>query len=161
VYDRYATVVYGVTLKILVERSAAEEATKEVFLELWRRPRRFDPELGPLRPWLGALAHHTAVAAAHRRAAGRPRHQSPTMDMVVDIDETISSVLITEEVHAALAALPEDERAPIRLAYFGGKSYRQVADDLGIAEETVMARMHSGLRRMSRALPADVLGRDR
>ncbi len=160
-YDRYASVVYGVALRVLVERSAAELATKEVFLELWRRPQRFDPDRGPLRAWLAALAHRTAVAAVHEQAASRRRHESTVMDTVVDIDETIQSVISTEEVRAALAGLPEDERAPIRLAYFGGRTYRQVAADLGIDEETVKARMHSGLWRMTHAISADVGERDR
>ena len=79
---------------------------------------------------------------------------------MIDVDEAVQSVLNTEEVSAALAALPEDERTAIRLAYFGGKTYREVASDLGIPEDVVKSRLHSGLVRMTGSLHTEDVGQD-
>jgi RNA polymerase sigma-70 factor (ECF subfamily) len=52
------------------------------------------------------------------------------------------------QVRDALAALPENERAAVKLAYFGGHSYREVAEMLGEPEGTVKSRIRSGLSRL-------------
>jgi RNA polymerase sigma factor (sigma-70 family) len=151
VYDLYASVVYGVALQVTADRGLAEAATQVVFLELWRRPERFEPDHGPLRPWLAEQAHHWGVLARRRGSASgsEQEHAAGENDQVIDIDEAVQSVLKTEEVRGRLAALPDDERDAIRFAYFGGKTYSEVADDLGVPADTIKARMHSGLRRMA------------
>jgi RNA polymerase sigma-70 factor (ECF subfamily) len=162
VYDLYGAAVYGVALKITAERRAAEEVTREVFLELWRRPGCFDPSGSPLRPWLAMRAHRRAVESARRRKRTAPSEQMVIdLDRPIDLDEIIQSVLKTEEVRTALAALPEDERTAIRLAYFAGKNYREVAADLDVPEATVRARMCSGLRRLASSLPAEAVEEER
>jgi RNA polymerase sigma factor (sigma-70 family) len=61
VYDRFASTVFGVSLRVTNDRQAAEDVTQEVLLGLWRRPERFDPDRGGLRPWLAAIAHNRSV----------------------------------------------------------------------------------------------------
>jgi RNA polymerase sigma-70 factor (ECF subfamily) len=159
VYDLHAAVVYGVALKVTDDRGAAEEVTRAVFRELWCRPDRFDPDQGSLRPWLACSAHQLGVQALREMASIHCRdEQGASYDVrIIDIDEVIQSVLNVELVSDALAAVPEDERIVIRLAYFGGKTYQEVAVDLGIAEETVKSRMYAGLRRMADSLHGKVL----
>jgi RNA polymerase sigma factor (sigma-70 family) len=62
-----------------------------------------------------------------------------------------------ERVRNALDVLPEDQRRAIQLAYFGGKTYRQVAEVLGIPEGTAKSRLRLGLRRVADALQAEGL----
>jgi Sigma-70, region 4 len=61
----------------------------------------------------------------------------------------------------ALAALPEDQRTAIRLAYFAGKTYQQVAAALDLPEDTVKARMCSGLRRVASSVHVAVVEEER
>jgi RNA polymerase sigma factor (sigma-70 family) len=161
VYDRYVAVVYGVAMTVTADRGAADGVTHEVFLDLWRHPEHFDPSGGPLRPWLAMRAHRRAVETVrnHILGQGRDHRSAISDDRVLDIDEIAHSVLNTEEVRAALGALPEDERAAIRLAYFGGKTYRQVAAELDVAEDMIKVRIDRGLRRMTRSLHNEVGGR--
>jgi RNA polymerase sigma factor (sigma-70 family) len=162
VYDLYSSAVYGVALKVTAERRAAEEVTREVFLDLWRRPGCFDANVSQLRPWLAMRAHRRAVESVRQRSrAPRNERMAIDLDRVIDVDEIVQSVLKTEEVRAALAALPEDERTAIRLAYFAGKNYREVAADLGVPDDIVKARMCSGLRRLASSLPAEVVEEER
>jgi RNA polymerase sigma-70 factor (ECF subfamily) len=162
VYDLYAAVVYGLAFKVSTDRGLAEQVTQVVFLDLWRRPERFDPGHGPLRPWLANQTHRHATLAVRQAAANRRRDQQAAVedDRAIDIDEAVQSVLKTEEVRAALAALPDDERSAIRQAYFGGKTYWEVAVEVGVAEDTITARLSSGLHRMSDSLRPEVVEQD-
>ena len=59
---------------------------------------------------------------------------------------------MAEHVRGALASLHEAERSAIELAYFGGHSYREVAEILGEPEGTVKSRIRSGLKRLAYSL---------
>jgi RNA polymerase sigma factor (sigma-70 family) len=155
------SVVFGVALRVTTDRHAAEEITQAVFLDPWRCPQRFDPKRGPLRPWLATVAHHRGVDWMRREQAGRRRdldagraHMAP----LPDIGEAVEAVLMAERVRLAVAALPEEERVPICLAYFGDRNYRQVAEDLNIPEGTIKSRIRAGLARMAKALHSEVVG---
>jgi RNA polymerase sigma-70 factor (ECF subfamily) len=86
--------------------------------------------------------------ARRRRAikeASRP-------DTTPDVEEMAMALVTAERVRTALATLPDDQRRAIQLAYFGGKTYRQVAEVLGIPEGTAKSRLRLGLRRIADAL---------
>jgi RNA polymerase sigma-70 factor (ECF subfamily) len=65
---------------------------------------------------------------------------------------------VAEHVREAMADLPDDERRAIELAYFGGLTYRQVAEVLGAPEGTVKSRIRSGLRRLRGGLAQSGVG---
>jgi RNA polymerase sigma-70 factor (ECF subfamily) len=160
-YDQFGSVVFGVALRVTTDRHAAEDITQAVFLDLWRCPERFDPNRGPLRPWLATVAHHRGVDWMRREQAARRRDlddgRGRLLEAMPDIGETVEAVLMAERVREAVAALPEEERVPIRLAYFGDRTYRQVAVDLDIPEGTIKSRIRSGLWRMAKALHSEVV----
>jgi RNA polymerase sigma factor (sigma-70 family) len=152
VYGQFSSVVFGVALRVTGDRDAAEDVVQAVFLRLCQNPDGFDPDKGALRPWLVTLAHHQAVDWVRREDAVRRRAEledrsRPTQ--VPDTEETVETALETERLRRVLESLPEGERAPIRLAYFGGRTYRQVAIDLDLPEGTVKSRIRSGLRHMA------------
>jgi RNA polymerase sigma-70 factor (ECF subfamily) len=132
-----------------------------VFFDVWQHPERFDPARGSWRAWLATLAHHGGVDWVRREEAARHRDEAqgdPCLERVPDVGEALESVLIAEQVRLALTQLPDDERTPIRLAYFGGRTYQQVARDLALPEGTVKSRVRSGLHRMAKALHSEVVG---
>ena len=156
-FDQFSSFVYGLALRVIGDRRAAEDVTQEVFLHLWERADRFDPALGSLRTWLGTLAHRRAVDHVRREEARRRRHDRVGQDVTPtpDVEEMAVALVAAERVRAALDTLPEDQRRAIQLAYFGGKTYREVAVVLGIPEGTAKSRLRLGLRRI-----ADVLERE-
>jgi RNA polymerase sigma-70 factor (ECF subfamily) len=160
-YDQFAGVVFGVAMRVTGNHQAAEDVSQAVFFEVWQHPGRFDPTRGSWRAWLATLAHHGGVDWVRREEAGRRRDEAqsdPNLEDVPDIGEALESVLTAERVRLALTQLPDDERTPIRLAYFGGRTYRQVARDLALPEGTVKSRVRSGLHRMAEALHSEVVG---
>ena len=160
-YDQYAAVVFGVAMRVTSNRQAAEDVSQVVFLEAWEHADRFDPTRGSWRSWLATMAHHGGVDWVRRELAGRARDGSQVdlgLARVPDVGEAMESLLMAEQVRIELTKLTDDERTPIRLAYFEGRTYRQVATDLSLPEGTVKSRIRSGLHRMAEALDSEVVG---
>jgi RNA polymerase sigma factor (sigma-70 family) len=156
IYDGFAPTVYGIALRVTNDRQAAEDVTQDVLLDLWRRPERFDPERGGLRPWLATIAHNRSVDWIRRQQSARGRDRADLERSLVEpvpgADIDVEARMTAERVRAAVAELPESERTAIGLAYFSGRSYRQVAVDLATPEGTIRSRIRSGLRHLSLAM---------
>jgi RNA polymerase sigma factor (sigma-70 family) len=156
IYDQYASFVYGLALRVIGDARAAEDVSQDVFVGLWERPAAFDPDRGSLRTWLGTLTHRRAVDYVRREEARRRRAERDAARAVSapDVEELATAMVAAERVRAALDVLPSEQRRAIQLAYFGGKTYRQVAEVLGIPEGTAKSRLRLGLRRIAEALEA-------
>jgi RNA polymerase sigma-70 factor (ECF subfamily) len=156
IYDQYASFVYGLALRVIGDPRAAEDVSQDVFVGLWERPAAFDPDRGSLRTWLATLAHRRAVDYVRREEARRRRAERDAARAVTapDVEEMATAMVAAERVRAALDVLPSEQRRAIQLAYFGGKTYRQVAEVLGIPEGTAKSRLRLGLRRIAEALEA-------
>jgi RNA polymerase sigma-70 factor (ECF subfamily) len=160
VYDQYSSFVFGLAARVTGDVAAAEDVTQEVFLQVWQRPEVFDPARGTMRAWLGTLAHRRSVDHIRREEACRRRtlREAQAGMPPPDIEELAVALATAERVRLAVDALPEDQRAAVRLAYFGGKTYRQVATELGIPEGTAKSRLRIGLGRIADALQREGLG---
>jgi RNA polymerase sigma-70 factor (ECF subfamily) len=156
IYDQYSSFVYGLALRVVGDARAAEDVSQDVFVGLWERPAAFDPDRGSLRTWLGTLTHRRAVDHVRREEARRRRAERDAARAVSapDVEELATAMVAAERVRAALDLLPSEQRRAIQLAYFGGKTYRQVAEVLGIPEGTAKSRLRLGLRRIAEALEA-------
>ena len=156
VYDQFGSYVFGLAARVIGDRHAAEDVTQEVFLSIWERPEAFDPARGRLRTFLGTLSHRRAVDVVRREEARRRRaaRDANTMVPIPDVGELAMAIVTAEQVRAEVDRLPQEQREAIELAYFGGRTYRQVAEDLGIPEGTAKSRMRLGLSRIAQALEA-------
>ncbi|HEY4397932.1 MAG TPA: sigma-70 family RNA polymerase sigma factor, partial [Acidimicrobiia bacterium] len=76
-----------------------------------------------------------------------------------DVEEMALALVTAERVRSALEVLPDEQRRAIQLAYFGGKTYRQVAEVLGIPEGTAKSRLRLGLRRVADVLETETVSR--
>lgn len=154
IYDQFASFVYGLALRVIGDARAAEDVAQDVFVCIWERPDAFDPDRGSMRTWLGTLAHRRAVDHVRREEARRRRaiREASRSETTPDVEEMAMALVTAERVRTALATLPDDQRRAIQLAYFGGKTYRQVAEVLGIPEGTAKSRLRLGLRRIADAL---------
>jgi len=156
-YRRHAGAVFGLAKRLLNDHALAEEVVQEVFLRLWNNPDRFDPDRGSLRSFLLAHSHGRAVDALRSNAARRRREDRDahrTADAGYDLDREVWDMALASQVREALEGLQDQERAAIELAYFGGLTYREVAEQLGEAEGTVKSRIRVGLKRLRTDLQA-------
>jgi RNA polymerase sigma-70 factor (ECF subfamily) len=156
-YRRHAGAAYALARRLLWDGAVAEEVVQEVFLKLWHDPERFDGSRGTLRSFLLAQTHSRAVDLLRSETARRRREEREariTAEAGYDVEHEVGDMVIAEHVREALGDIPEAERRPIELTYFGGHSYREVALLLGEPEGTVKSRIRAGLKRMHRSLSA-------
>jgi RNA polymerase sigma-70 factor (ECF subfamily) len=157
VYRRHAGPAFALARRLLWDGGVAEEIVQEVFVKLWHEPERFDPARGTLRSFLLAQTHSRSVDALRSETARRRREEREartTAEAGYDLEHEVGDIVVAEHVREALSEIPEVERKPIELAYFGGHSYREVAQLLGEPEGTVKSRIRAGLKRMHRTLTA-------
>ena len=150
-YRRHAGAVFGLAKRLLGQQAAAEEVVQEVFLRLWNHAERFDPDRGSLRSFLLAHTHGRAVDLLRSDVARRRREEKDhrqTATSGYDVDHEVWDLAVSEQVRHAVAQLPDGERRAIELAYFGGRTYREVAEDLGEPEGTIKGRIRAGLKRL-------------
>lgn len=137
--------------RLVGDRARAEEVAQEVFVRLWQRSSRFDPQRGALRAFLLALTHGRALDVV-RSDSARSRREARDATLVPTdgrpADAPVVASAVAGAVRAALGALPPNERRCVELAYYGGHSYRNVATMLGEPEGTVKTWIRSGLARL-------------
>jgi RNA polymerase sigma-70 factor (ECF subfamily) len=156
-YRRHGGVIHAIALRLLGDHGRADDVTQEVFTRLWQRPYRFDPDRSSLRTYLVTDAHGRAVdrlRADQRRVAREERHERDATRVEADLEREVWELLRAERVREALGDLPAGEREAILLAYFDGRTYREVAMQLGIPEGTAKSRIRAGLHRLARHLEA-------
>jgi RNA polymerase sigma-70 factor, ECF subfamily len=156
-YRRHSGVVLGLAQRVTRNRTLAEDVAQEVFVRLWRNPRRFDPARGTLRSYLLTQTHGRSVDLIRSESSRRIREDrdatlAPGSD--ISIEDEVVELRMGEHIRQALEELPQSERAAIEMAYFGGHSYRQVATLLGEAEGTVKSRIRMGMTRLGATLSA-------
>jgi RNA polymerase sigma-70 factor (ECF subfamily) len=158
VYDRAASAVLGTVRRILRDPAQSEEVMQEVLLEVWRTAARFNPAAGSAAAWITMLAHRRAVDRVRSEQRAAQRESRSAIGAEVDYDEVAEAVeasLDRERVRRCLDGLTELQRESVTLAYYGGYSYREVAQLLGVAVGTVKTRMRDGLIRLRDCLGVD------
>jgi RNA polymerase sigma-70 factor, ECF subfamily len=156
-YRRHGGAVRALALRVLGSAFLADEVTQDVFLRLWREPEQYDATRSGLRTFLVTIAHHRAVdlvRSESARAAREQRTADASDERAYDVEHQAWDLAMAEQVRVALEGLPENERDAIQLAYFEGRTYREVAVLLGEPEGTVKSRIRAGLGRLRRVLVA-------
>ncbi|MFY9647313.1 MAG: sigma-70 family RNA polymerase sigma factor [Terriglobales bacterium] len=152
-YDRYSSIVYAVTLRVLQDTAAAEDVLQDIFMQLWRNPGAFDASRGSMAAWLAVIARHRAIDALRRR---RPEN---------DIEETIVSVepdlasdadrsRAMEKVRGLLQTMPQPQRSALEMAYFEGLTHVEIAEKTGEPLGTIKTRIRNGLLSLRKVLAA-------
>ena len=148
--------VFGMAKRVLIDPDLSEDATQEVFIQVWQGAAKFDRSAGTPLAWLMTIAHRRAIdrvravqAATDREAKYGAASQDPDRDLVAEEADTN---LEAEAVSRCLGTLTDTQRESVRLAYYGGLTYREVAEHLGAAVPTIKSRIRDGLLRLKTCL---------
>lgn len=151
-YDMLSSRVFGLILRVVVDRSQSEEVLQEVFLEIWQSASRFAPNKGQGRTWVMTMAHRRAVdrVRASQAATGRDvrvglRDLDTEHDRVAEEGELR---IEAQRLTTAIQTLPDAQREALVLAYYGGYSQSEIAALLGTPLGTIKTRMRDALSRM-------------
>lgn len=151
-YDMLSARVFGLILRVLVNRSQSEEVLQEVFLEVWQSADRFAPNKGQGRTWVFTMAHRRAVDRVRASQASADRDvKAGLRDIGVAHDSVAEQVelgIAGQQVVTALGTLPDAQRETIVLAYYGGYSQSEIAVLVGSPLGTIKTRMRDGLTRL-------------
>jgi len=150
-YRRHAGATFGLAKRLLNDHARAEEIVQEVFVRLWNEPIRYDPERGTLRSFLLAHTHGRSVDMIRSDVSRRTREQREARELAdggYDVAREVWDMALAGHVREAMESLQEGEREAIELAYFGGLTYKEVAERLDEPEGTVKSRIRSGLKRL-------------
>lgn len=154
----YGAPVYGMAKRVVADASLAEEVAQDTFLALWRRPGAFDPARGALQTFLLGVARNKGIDLVRREESRRRTRDALAADVEATSNQPVGSEQMDEidqrsEVVGALAKLSAVQREAVVLAYYGGRTYREVAEELAIPEGTAKTRLRDGLMRLRDLLP--------
>jgi RNA polymerase sigma-70 factor (ECF subfamily) len=157
-YDESAAALLGLALKMVKNEADAEEVILDVYEQVWRTARSFDPARASVWRWLTVLVKSRAVDRL--RSAGA-RHNHGRLSLADDY-ELVSRELtpdyrtmLNQEcilVRSALRMLPNDQRRALELAYFSGLTHVEIAAELGVPVGTIKTRIRSGMEKLRTSL---------
>jgi RNA polymerase sigma-70 factor (ECF subfamily) len=150
-YERHASLLLGLALRIVRERREAEDLLHDVFPEAWRTASAFDPKRGRVRTWLAIRMRSRALDLQKSARVSRNTGDAG-LDLLVDDAEATSPD--HGRVRSALAELGQDQRRVLELAYFEGLSCSEIAKRVAIPVGTVKSRLAAGLDRLRSGLAA-------
>ena len=152
----YGPAVHGMALRVVRDATLAEEVVQDTFLALWLRPGSYDPERGTsLKAWLSGVGRNKAVDLIRREEAKRRVKESLLKEAEVEVGASrnpTDEIGPRSDVGHALLQLSPAQREAVVLAYYGGRTYREVAEELGIPEGTAKTRLRDGLTRLRHLL---------
>jgi RNA polymerase sigma-70 factor (ECF subfamily) len=158
-YDRHHRLLYGLILRIVRDRSEAEEILQEVFVQVWTRADSYNVELGAPVAWLVRIARNRAIDRLRANTVRIRTAEAAPLPPPVESPETRAA--LTEKQRAvarALEALPADQRQLIEYAYFLGLTQSELAERFGLPLGTVKTRVRTGMITLKRELQHIMVG---
>jgi RNA polymerase sigma-70 factor, ECF subfamily len=157
-YDRYSARAFRVARSVCRDHAAAEDAVQEAFVAVFKRRATYRSDRGTVAAWLLTVVLHRAIDVsraegrhATRRAGADALEFSPAPGNVAD---QAATHLDATRDRTALAALPDEQREAITLAYYGGLSHTEIAERLRVPFGTVKGRTRLGMNKLRLALEA-------
>ena len=160
-FDLVGPWILGLAFRILQDEDEAEDVVGDVFVQVWRHIDQHDAGRGPLVPWILSIARNRSLDALRRRRRWwrKSAHLEQAQEMegggsapAASHEAAVPGWPVHREVHAALAALSEEQRRVVMLSYFEGLSHREIAQRLHLPLGTVKTRLRMAHQTLTEGL---------
>jgi RNA polymerase sigma-70 factor (ECF subfamily) len=159
-YARMSPAAYGLAVRVTRDEHMAQDVLQEAFSDLWAQADRFDPAVSSVRSWVTMLTHRRAVDRVRREQSDRDRittwgHSAGerAYDSVAEVVELRAE---HRRVRQAMAGLTDLQRDALDLAFTGGLTHTEVAEQLDIPLGTAKTRIRDALRSLRTSLEEDL-----
>lgn len=149
-YDRYASLLFGVIVRIVSDREDAENLLQDCFVKIWLHVERFDPEKGRLATWLINIARNTAIDFTRSKYFSQKRQIQPLENFVHKEPDAVSGGLPVDTLGLwqLVGKLTPACREVIEWMYFEGYTQQEIAERFGIPLGTVKTRTRTALKEL-------------
>jgi len=155
-FARHHVKVFRFVLRLVRDESTAEDLISEVFLDVWRQAGRFEGR-SQVSTWLLAIARFKSLSAMRKRPdeALDDETAAAIEDPSDDPETALEKKDKGEVLRKCLTALSAEHREIIDLVYYHEKSVEEVAQIVGIPENTVKTRMFYARKKLADLLKAE------
>ncbi|MEO1731815.1 MAG: sigma-70 family RNA polymerase sigma factor [Pseudomonadota bacterium] len=158
IYAATRVKLFGICLRILGDRKEAEDALQDVYVNLWQRADRYDPQRASPISWLATFARNRAI---DRLRTGKVRGGAVPVEEATPLpDESpLADALLVDaerdaQIHKCLKGLDENAQSYIRAAFFEGQTYAQLAESADVPLGTMKSWIRRGLMKLRACLEA-------
>lgn len=157
VYTMTSAKLFGICLRICVDRQGAEDVLHDVYLTIWKRAGGYQPGRASPISWLATIARNRAIDW-RRRQARAPMARVDEADAIPDNTPRQDDALVAEEanarLHQCLEGIESRQRGAIRSAFFGGLTYAELAERQAVPLGTMKSWVRRGLLALKGCLDA-------
>lgn len=154
-YASHGAELYRLALRSLNDTGLAEEAVQDTFLRAWRAAERHDPNVSSLRTWLFAICKNVIIDL-HRSRSVRPiaakQDRAEAGNESADPADPIEETLAAWQIEEAFGRISEEHRQALVETYYKGRSYKELAEEIGVPEGTLRSRVFYGMKALRLAL---------
>lgn len=155
-YDRYSSTLFPIALRIVRDRTEAEDVLHDAFVAVNERAAQYAPDRGSVIAWLVTLVRNLSIDRTRRRE----RRGSLARDVIAheppasarDPERLTSEASEREKIRRALSTLPEAQRQTLEVAFFEGLSYPEIAARENVPLGTIKSRAARALAALREAL---------
>jgi RNA polymerase sigma-70 factor (ECF subfamily) len=155
-YRGTANRLFGICLRVLTQRSEAEDALQEVYTTVWRKAAQFDPEKASATAWLAMIARNKAIDRLRAMPAIQARSSIELAENLEDHGTSPAQALETSKDRArlehCLERLEPKRRSLIRAAFFDGMTYEELAARIEAPLGSIKSWIRRGLLQLRECL---------
>jgi RNA polymerase sigma-70 factor, ECF subfamily len=156
VYDMTSAKLFGVCLRILNDRSEAEDVLQDIYITVWRKAGAFDADRASPITWLVAIARNRSIDRARAGGASRVKVPVEAAEMIADPAPLASDRLEVEQENERLGGCLDElearQSAAIRAAFMDGLTYEALAVRAGVPLGTMKSWIRRGLAKLRECL---------
>jgi RNA polymerase sigma-70 factor (ECF subfamily) len=150
-YELTSAKLFGICLRISADRQAAEDILQDVYIKVWNRAELFDPSRGSPMTWLCTIARNSSLdwRRAHGSHAQMPLEaartvadESPTADSLIEQSE------LSAQIFDCIEQLDPQPRNAIRMAFFDGFTYAELALRMSVPLGTMKSWIRRGMQQL-------------